>query len=169
MGIRDVESLFISTDKYYEPVLVKRSFDGNYEYCEIRGNKDKKLSASQYLYMILSELKKLINKRKNNSNEQKVQLSMGINYTKINDKEKSHTFYVKSDNADITKATNTCNTINELINSFFPQYQREEQILRDGSDYIFDSVDMLGIHFHILLRRGRSYRIPCGYLVKKQQ
>ena len=108
--------------------------------------------------MILPELKKLINKRKNNnSNEQKVQLSMGINYTNINDKEKSHTFYVKSDNADITQATNTSNTINELINSFFPQYQREEQILRGGSDYIFDSVDMLGIYFHIKLRRGRPY------------
>ena len=125
---------------------------------EIRGNKDKKLSARQYLHMILPELKKLINKLKNNnSNEPKVQLSMGINYTNINDKEKSHTFYVKSDNADITQATNTSNTINELINSFFPQYQREEQILRGGSDYIFDSVDMLGIYFHIILRRGRSY------------
>ena len=125
---------------------------------EIRGNKDKKLSARQYLHMILPELKKLINKLKNNnSNEQKVQLSIGINYTNINDKEKFHTFYVKSDNADITQATNTSNTINELINSFFPQYQREEQILRGGSDYIFDSVDMLGIYFHIKLRRGRPY------------
>ena len=125
---------------------------------EIRGNKDKKLSARQYLHMILPELKKLINKLKNNnSNEQKVQLSIGINYTNINDKEKFHTFYVKSDNADITQATNTSNTINELINSFFPQYQREEQILRGGSDYIFDSADMLGIYFHIKLRRGRPY------------
>ena len=122
MGIRDVESLFISTDKYYEPVLVKRSFDGNYEYCEIRGNKDKKLSAHQYLYMILSELKKLINKRKNNSNEQKVQLSMGINYKNI---KKSHTFYVKSDNADITKATNTSNTYKFI---FFPISKRGTNI-----------------------------------------
>ena len=32
-GLRDVENLFISTDDdYYEPVLVKSSFDGNYEY-----------------------------------------------------------------------------------------------------------------------------------------
>ena len=54
MGIRDVESLFLSTDEYY---------DVNYEYYEIRGDKDKKLSARQYLYLILSELTKLINKR----------------------------------------------------------------------------------------------------------
>ena len=51
-GIRNIENLFISTDDYYEPVLVKSSFDGNYEYYEIKGDKDKKLSARQYLYMI---------------------------------------------------------------------------------------------------------------------
>ena len=72
-GIRDLQNFFISTDDYYEPVLVKSSFDGNYEYYEIRGDKDKKLSACQYLYMILPKLTKLINKPKNtNSNEQKV-------------------------------------------------------------------------------------------------
>ena len=61
-GIRDLQILFISTDDYYEPVLVKSSFDGNYEYYETRGDKDKKISACQYLYMILPELTKLINK-----------------------------------------------------------------------------------------------------------
>ena len=83
---------------------------------------------------------------------------MGINLININDKEKSHTFHVKSDNAEITQATDTSDIINKLIDSFFPQYQREEQILKGGSDYIFDSIDILGIHFHnIKLRRGKSY------------
>ena len=70
--IRNIKNLFISTNDYYEPALVKSSFNGNYEYYEIRADKGKKLSARQYLYMILPELTKLINKRKNNnSNEQK--------------------------------------------------------------------------------------------------
>ena len=169
-GIRNIENLFISTDDYYEPVLVKSSFNGNYEYYEIRGDKDKKLSARQYLYMISPELTKLINKRKNNnSNEQKVQLSMDINFMDINDKEKSHTFHVKSDNAEITQATDTSDVINELIDSFFPQYQREEQVLRAGSDYIFDSVDILRIHFpNIRLRRGRSYIKSPGWISSKK-
>ena len=161
-GITDVENLFISTADYYEPVLVKTSFDSNYEYYEIRGDKDKKLSACEYLYMILPELTKFINKRKNNnnnnSNEQKVQLTMCVNFININGKEKSLTFHVKSDNAEITQATNTSDIIIELIDLFFPHYQGEEQILRGGSDYIFDSVDILGIHFHnIKLKRGKSY------------
>ena len=109
--------------------------------------------------MILPELTKLINKQKNNnSNEQKVQLIMGINFMNINDKEKSHTFHVKSDNVEMTQGTNTSDIFNKLIDSFFPQYQKKEQILRGGSDYIFDSVDILGIHFHnIKLKRDKSY------------
>ena len=85
-GKRNIKNLFISTDDYYEPVLVKSSFNGNYEYYDIRGDKGKKISARQYLYMVLPQLTKLINKgKKNNSNEQKVQLSIGINFTNIND------------------------------------------------------------------------------------
>ena len=54
--------------------------------------------------------------------------------------------------------TDTSDIINKLIDSFFPQYQREEQILKDSSGYIFDSIDILGIHFHnIKLKRGKSY------------
>ena len=41
----DFELLFIFADYdyyYYEPALVKDSFEGNYEYCEIRGDMTKK-------------------------------------------------------------------------------------------------------------------------------
>ena len=37
-------------------------------------------------------------------------------------------------------------------------YQKEEQILRNGSNYIFESVDVLNIYIHnIKLKRGKSY------------
>ena len=46
-GIRELEKLFddidIVDDNYYKPVIVRSSFKGNYEYYEIRGDKDKKL------------------------------------------------------------------------------------------------------------------------------
>ena len=52
----------------------------------------------------------------------------------------------------------TSDIINKLIESFLNIYQKEEQIFRGGSDYIFESVDILGIHFHnIKLKRGNSY------------
>ena len=42
--------------------------------------------------------------------------------------------------------------------NFLSNYQKEEQILRNSSKYIFKSVDILGIYFHnIKLKRGSSY------------
>ena len=70
--ITDIENLFIDADyDYYKPVLVKSSFENNYKYYEIRGDKDKKLSIKEYLYTIIPQLTELINERKNNRNEQK--------------------------------------------------------------------------------------------------
>ena len=51
--------------------------------------------------MIIPYLTELINEKKNNSNERKLELSMVVNFMCITDKEKSRTFHVKSDNAEI--------------------------------------------------------------------
>ena len=61
-GIRDTESLFSDVDDYYEPTLVKTAFkedkedESCYRMCyklyESRGDKDKILSAEQYLEKI---------------------------------------------------------------------------------------------------------------------
>ena len=76
----------------------------------------------------------------------------------ITDKEKTCTFHVKSDNADIRLGNDTYDIINELIKSFLSNYQKEKQMLRNGSNYIFESVDILGIYIHsIKLNRGKSY------------
>ena len=108
--------------------------------------------------MIIPYLAELINARKNNNNEYKIQVSIGVNFICITNKEKTRTFYVKSDNKEIRLGNGTSNIINELIKSFLSNYQKEEQKLRKGSNYTFESVDILGIHFHnIKLKRGSSY------------
>ena len=107
--------------------------------------------------MIMPYLAELINKKKNNSSEYKIQLSMGINFMSITDKKKTRTFYVKSDNKEIILGNDTNDIINELIESFLSNYQKEEQILRNGSNYTFESVDELNIHSHkTQLKRGKS-------------
>ena len=149
-GIKDIENLFVNINDadYYQPQLVRSSFKKNYEYYEIRGDKDKKLSIQQYLYMIIPYLTELINEKKNNSIEHKIQLSMSVNFMCIADKEKTRTFHVKSDNVEIRLSNDTSEIIKELINSFLSNYQKEEQILRNGSNYIFKSVDILDIYIH---------------------
>ena len=157
-GIKDIENLLINIDDsdYYKPIIVSISFKNNYEYYEIRGDKNKKLSIKQYLTMIIPYLVELINERKNNNNEYKTELCMGVNFMCITD-EKTRTFYVKSNNKEIRLGNGTSNIINELIKFFLSNYQKEEQILKNGSNYTFESVDILYIHFHnIKLKRGSS-------------
>ena len=76
-GIRELENLFTNddynSDNYYKPVLVGSSFENNYEKYEIRGDKDKELSIKQYLYIVMPGLADLINKKKNDKVECKIQ------------------------------------------------------------------------------------------------
>ena len=73
------------------------------------------------------------------------------------DRDKNRTFHVQSDNAEIRLGYDTNDIINKLFESFLNSYQKEEQKLRNGSNYTFESVDILGIHFHnIKLKRGSS-------------
>ena len=62
--------------------------------------------------MIIPHLAELINKKKNNKDEYKIQLSMGVNFMCITDKEKTRTFYVKNDDKEIILGNNT----NDIIN-----------------------------------------------------
>ena len=52
----------------------------------------------------------------------------------------------------------TDDIIKGLINSFLNNYQKEEMIIRNRSNFVFESVDLLSHHLHkISLRRGISY------------
>ena len=146
-GLRDIENLFHNIDDsdYYKSALVKSSFNNNYEEYEIRGDRNKNVSVKQYFYMIIPKLVELIDKKKN-KNERKIQLSMGLNFMHTTDRDKNRTFYVKSDNVEIRIGSNTIDVITILFESFLNNYQKEEQILRNGSNYTFESVDILGIH-----------------------
>ena len=91
-GIRELENLFgdiDNDDNCYKPVLVRSSFKKNYKYYESRGDKgQKKLSVKQYLYMIMPYLADLVNDHKNirnESNEWKIQLNMGVNFISSKD------------------------------------------------------------------------------------
>ena len=53
---------------------------------------------------------------------------------------------------------NTDDIVTKLLESFLENYEREENILRNGSNYIFDYVDLTLMQFHsIELKRGSSY------------
>ena len=149
----------IDDGDYYKPILAKESFKGNCQYYEIRGDRDIKLSLKRYLCKITLELvEKRIERKNSNKNEQKIQLSMGVNFIHTIDREKSCTFHIKSDNIEIRSGSGTNGIVTKLLESFLNKYEQEENIVKNGSSYSFKSVDIVGIHFHdIDLRRGGSY------------
>ena len=63
-----------------------------------------------------------------------------------------------SDNEEIRSGNETDDIIKGLLHSFLNNYQQEEVILRNVSDFAFESVDLLSYHVHkTSLKRGNSY------------
>ena len=134
--IKKLESLFGDTDNddnYYKPVLVKTSFKDGYKCYESRGDRDKKLSVKQYLYMIMPYLNDLINDHRairNESNEWKIQINMSVNFISSNDTGEIRTFFAWSDNEEIRSGSEPNDIIKRLLKSFLTNYQKEEKILK---------------------------------------
>lgn len=149
----------INPSDHCKPTLIRHAFKNNYEEYELRGDISKKLSLKQYLCKITSELTELINERNNRSqNEQKAQLTLAIKFNHITDPTKTRTFYVKSQSIVMRSGDVTEDIIVKIYDSFLENYEREENILRNGSDYSFECVDLAIIQFHdVKLKRGNSY------------
>ena len=172
-GLTDIENAFDNIDDdYYKPILVKSSFNESYKYYESRGDKDKKISIEQYLKMIKPYLIDLINENKaieTSSNEWKIQINMHINFVSSNDTGEVRTMFVWSDSEEIRLCNETDDIIKRLINSFLNNYQKEELILRNGSNFLFESVGLLSYHIHkTSLKRGNSYTKSHKWIANKK-
>ena len=111
----------------------------------------------------------LINKKKNDRVERKIRLNMSVNFISTNDTGKTRTFNVLSDNEEIRLGNETPGIITELIKSFLSNYQKEEKVLRNGSNFVFDSVDLLGVCIHkINSKRGKSYIKSPEWILRKR-
>ena len=94
---------------------------------------------------------------------------MGINFISSKDTGEVLTIYVRCDNEEIRSDNETDDIIKELFKSFLNNYQAEEIILRKGSDFVFESVDLLSYSFHkISLKRGKSYIKSPEWVINKR-
>ena len=84
---------------------------------------------------------------RNNSNEWKIQIDMHVNFISSNDAGESRTIFVLSNNEEIRSGNETDDVIKGLINSFLTNYQNEEAILRNESNFVFENVDFCLIIF----------------------
>ena len=74
-----------------------------------------------------------------------------------------------SDNEEIRLGNETDDIVKRLINSFLNNYQKEEKLLRNGSNFVFESVDLLSYHIHkTSLKRGSSYIKSPEWILNKK-
>ena len=93
-----------------------------------------------------------------NLKEWKIQINVRVNFISSKDKGEICAIYVWSDNKEIRSGNETDDIIKGFLQSFLNNYQEEEIILRKGSDFVFESVDLLSYHVHkTSLKRGKSY------------
>ena len=91
--------------------------------------------------------------------EWKIQLSMKINFVSSkDDSDETCIMSTWSDNVEIMMGSETDYIINELFKSFLQKYQEGLEESMKGSDFVFDSVNLLYYHLHKMnLNRGGSY------------
>ena len=94
---------------------------------------------------------------------------MGVNFICSNDTGEIRTFFVRSDNEEIRLGNETNEIINRLIESFLSNYQNEEKILRNGSNFVLISVDLLAYDIHKTnIKRGKSYIKSPEWILNKR-
>ena len=83
---------------------------------------------------------------------------MRVNSVSSNDTGEICTIFVLSDNEEIRLGNETDDIVKRLINSFLNNYQKEEIILGNGSNFVFESIGLLSYHVpKTSLKRGNSY------------
>ena len=81
---------------------------------------------------------------------------MGIRFVASNDTSNIRIVNVWSDNEEIRLGDETDDIVRSFINSFLNNYQNEDEILRNGSNFVFESVDLLTYYISkISLKRGK--------------
>ena len=106
--------------------------------------------------MIAPYLYDLINDQRILRRVWKIQINMHVKFIFSRDTEETRILYVRSDNLSIMQAVDTDDIIRDIFRSFL-HFQEELKIIK-GSDFVFESVDLLDYKLHkVSLRRDGSY------------
>ena len=93
---------------------------------------------------------------------------MRVNFISSKDTGETRTIYVWSDNVSIMRGSDTDDIIRKLFRSFLRNYQEELKIIK-GSDFVFESVELMDYKLHrVRLRRGGSYIKSPEWLANKR-
>ena len=153
---------------YYKLIRVGNFSNDNYIEYESSGDRNKNLSIKEYLDKIKPYLTDIIiNLQK--SDTWKIQLTVAINSISSKDPDEKRKMHSKSDNIEFMPYDNVNEFINELFESLLSRYQIGLETSMRGSDFIFDSVQLLYYKCHkINFKLGGSYIDSPGWIEKKK-
>ena len=99
------------------------------------------------------------------SDTQRIQLTIAINFISTKDAEK----HSKSDSIQFISYNDTNEVVDELFDSLRIRYQGILETSMEGSEFIFDSVQMMYCKCHkVNFRRCGSYIVSPGCIKKKK-
>ena len=123
----------------------------------MKEQKNKTLSIKEYLNIIRQYSRHILNDHKNQG-ELKISLTVIINFISSKDSDEICTIHAKSNNLEFMMGNGTNEIIKELFESLLQKYQEGLEERKRGSEFLFDSVDLLHYNLHkISLNRGGSY------------
>ena len=94
---------------------------------------------------------------------------MSINFISSNDTGEIHNFFVWRDNEEIRSDNETNDIIKRLLKCLLTNDQNEEKILRNDSNFVVESVDLLSDHIHKTnQKRGKSYIKSPEWILNKR-
>ena len=97
----------------------------------------------------------------------KIQISMRANFISSKDTGETCIIYIWTDNVSIMRGSDTDYVIRKIFRSFLRNYQEELKIIK-GSDFVFESVELMDYKLHrVRLRRGGSYIKSPEWLLHK--
>ena len=94
-------------------------------------------------------------------------MNMHDNFISSRDTGETRSYYIWSDNGSIIQGKDTYDIIREMFRSFLYNYQKELKMIK-GSDFVFESVDLMDYKLHrVRLRRDGSYKKSPEWLLHK--
>ena len=91
---------------------------------------------------------------------------MSINFISSNGSDETRNMHTKSNNIEIMMGSKTNETIDELFESILQNYRKDLEESMRGSNFVFDSVDLL--YYHLQKRIGSSYTDSTDWLKMKK-
>ena len=99
----------------------------------------------------------------------KIQLTMTINFISSKDSDETLTVHTKSNNVEIMIGSETDEIIVDLFESFLQKYQEGLEKSMRGSEFVYDSIDVLYYNLNkVSLSRGGSYIDSTKWLKNKK-